>query len=254
MSGFSATYSPEDNKLRLYASSRLDTELYNRVKSAGFIWAPKQELFVAPKWTPERADLCLELAGEIGDEDRSLADRAEQRADRFDGYRANRRADADAARRAVSAIADNIPLGQPILVGHHSERHARRDQKRIESGMRRAVHMWETAQYWEARAVGALLHASYKDRPKVRARRIKTLEADLRGVERDKAQAEARCNGLDSRSAHDRAGPQACECRELLCRRGRWPQLERMGCAAARWRALCDMPVDDRRRNPGHPR
>lgn len=193
MSGFSATYSPEDNKLRLYASSRLDTELYNRVKSAGFIWAPKQELFVAPKWTPERADLCLELAGEIGDEDRSLADRAEQRADRFDGYRANRRADADAARRAVSAIADNIPLGQPILVGHHSERHARRDQKRIESGMRRAVHMWETAQYWEARAVGALLHASYKDRPKVRARRIKTLEADLRGVERDKAQAEARC-------------------------------------------------------------
>ena len=45
-----ATYSPEDNKLRLYASSRLDTATYERVKAAGFKWAPKQDLFVAPMW------------------------------------------------------------------------------------------------------------------------------------------------------------------------------------------------------------
>ncbi len=43
-----ATYSPEDNKLRLYPSCRLDSETYARVKAAGFRWAPKQELFVAP--------------------------------------------------------------------------------------------------------------------------------------------------------------------------------------------------------------
>jgi hypothetical protein len=34
-----ATYSPEDNKLRLYAVSRLPRDLYDRVKAAGFIWA-----------------------------------------------------------------------------------------------------------------------------------------------------------------------------------------------------------------------
>jgi len=45
---YTATYSPEDNKLRLYSSTRLDRELYARVRSAGFIYAPKQELFVAP--------------------------------------------------------------------------------------------------------------------------------------------------------------------------------------------------------------
>ena len=39
-----ATYSPEDNKLRLYAFSRLDTETYERVKAEGFKWAPKQDL------------------------------------------------------------------------------------------------------------------------------------------------------------------------------------------------------------------
>jgi hypothetical protein len=52
-----ATYSPEDNKLRLYPACRLDQDEYNRVKAAGFKWAPKQELFVAPIWTPEREDL-----------------------------------------------------------------------------------------------------------------------------------------------------------------------------------------------------
>ncbi|TIV75023.1 MAG: DUF3560 domain-containing protein, partial [Mesorhizobium sp.] len=60
----SATYSPEDNKLRLYPSARLDAETYQRVKDAGFVWAPKQELFVAPKWSPAREDLAIELAGE----------------------------------------------------------------------------------------------------------------------------------------------------------------------------------------------
>ena len=48
-----ATYSPEDNKLRLYATTRLPREVYDRVRAAGFIWAPKQGLFVAPVWTPE---------------------------------------------------------------------------------------------------------------------------------------------------------------------------------------------------------
>jgi hypothetical protein len=90
MPAFTATYSPEDNKLRLYATSRLDTELYARAKAAGFSWAPRQQLFVAPMWTPEREDLLIELAGTIDDEDTSLVERAEERANRFDDYRDNR--------------------------------------------------------------------------------------------------------------------------------------------------------------------
>lgn len=187
---YTATYSPEDNKLRLYASARLDAETYQRVKAAGFIWAPKQELFVAPMWTPEREDLLLELCGEIDDEDKSLVDRAEERAGRFDQYSDNRLNDANRAREAVSAIADNIPLGQPILVGHHSERHARKDAERIENGMRKAVKMWRQSEYWTQRAKGAISHAKYKERPDVRARRIKGLEADKRKQERIKAEAE----------------------------------------------------------------
>lgn len=179
-----ATYSPDDNKLRLYPYARLSAEDYQRVKDAGFRWAPKQELFVAPAWTPGREDLLTELCGEIGDEDTSLTERAEVRAERMEDYSDKRRAEAERASSAVDSIAQGIPLGQPILVGHHSERHARRDAKKIEDGMRRAAKLWSTSQYWTDRAAGALHHAKYKELPGVRARRIKTLEAEKRKLDR----------------------------------------------------------------------
>jgi len=185
-----ATYSPEDNKIRLYPSARLDADTYARVRAAGFKWAPKQDLFVAPMWTPEREDLAIELAGEIDDEDKSLVERQEERAERFEGYSDNRERDAAAAADAVHRIADGIPLGQPILVGHHSERHARRDQERIENGMRRAVKMWRQSEYWTRRAEGAIRLAKYKELPSVRARRIKGLEAEERKQQKYIAHAE----------------------------------------------------------------
>ncbi len=52
----------------------------------------------------------------------------------------------------VERLAAMIPPGQPILVGHHSERRARRDAQRIENGMKRAVMLFERAEYWEERA------------------------------------------------------------------------------------------------------
>jgi hypothetical protein len=185
----SATYSPDDDKLRLYASARLDAETYTRVKAAGFVWAPKQDLFVAT-WTPTREDLLTELAGDIGDEDTSLIERAEQRAERFEQYSENRLADSEAARTTVDAIAGAIPFGQPILVGHHSERRARKDAERIRDGMDRTVRMWRTSQYWTGRAAAAIRAAKYKERPDVRARRIKGLEADARKKERSKTEAQ----------------------------------------------------------------
>jgi phospholipid N-methyltransferase len=187
---YTATYSPEDNKLRLYAATRLDKETYERVRAAGFIYAPKQELFVAPMWTPSREDLLLELADEIGDEDTTLVERQEARAERFGDYSDACKEDAEQARQNVERITNGIPMGQPILVGHHSERHARKDAERIENGMRRAVKMWETAEYWRSRAAGAIRHAKYKELPAVRARRIKGLEADQRKNAKTKAELE----------------------------------------------------------------
>lgn len=185
-----ATYSPDDNKIRIYPAHRLSAEDYANVKAHGFKWAPKQEIFVAPMWTPSRADFAELMCGEIGDEDKSLTERAEERAERFEEYHEKRAQDAESAREAVARIADGIPMGQPILVGHHSEKHARKDAERIENGMRKAVKMWETAKYWTDRAAGAIAHAAYKERADVRARRIKGIEADKRKQEKYIAEGE----------------------------------------------------------------
>ena len=224
-----ATYSPEDDKLRFYAFDRLDPETYARVRAAGIQLAPKQELFYAV-WNPDREDLITELAGEIGDEDTSLTDRAEERAERFEGYEANRAKDAERAHEAVSSIADGIPLGQPILVGHHSEKHARRDAQKIENGMRRAVKMWETSKYWKSRAAGAIRHAKYLDKPAVRARRIKKLGAALRKAQKEKSKAEFFCK-LWQRAVIDENSPELARSQALKISNvdwcGKWGEIDR---------------------------
>ena len=187
---YRGTYSPDDNKLRLYASLRLDEETYKKVHDAGFRWAPKQGLFVAPAWTPGREDVLLSLAGDIGDEDSTLFDRQEQRAERFNDYSDKRAGESERELAHVDALASAIPFGQPILVGHHSERRARRDAQKIENGMKRAVMLFERAEYWEERAQASLRHAKYKERPDVRYRRIKKIEAELRKAEKHIARSE----------------------------------------------------------------
>ena len=185
-----ATYSPEDNKLRMYPFCRLDPETYATLKKSGFAWAPKQELFVAPMWTPGREDLLLRLCGEIEDEDKSLVERAEEREERFATYSEHRTADAESAYKTASAISDSIPFGQPILIGHHSERRHRAMLEKMHNNMGKAVKMWDTAEYWKSRAASAISHAKYKERPDVRARRIKKLESQKRSYERQKSDRE----------------------------------------------------------------
>lgn len=179
-----ATYSAEDNKLRLHASERLDTELYQRVRDMGFKWAPKQQLFVAPKWTPEREDFCVELAGTIEAEGTTLVERAEAKAARLDQLSIRRAGQADAFQDAARRISERFVAGQPILVGHHSERKARKDKERMDSAMRNAVKAREAVGYWAYRAEGVEHHANRKADPKVRARRIRTLVAELRDRQR----------------------------------------------------------------------
>jgi len=183
------TYSPDDNKLRLYPDARLPEEIYKRLKGAGFGWAPKQECFYAQMWTPERYDLLIELCGDVVDDDNTIADRAEVRAERFEDYSDKRADDAERAKEAVNHITDGIPMGQPILVGHSSERRARKDAEKIEAGLRKAVRLFDTSEYWKRRAARVLRHAEYKERPEVRARRIKGIEADMRKAEKSRKQS-----------------------------------------------------------------
>lgn len=181
---FTGTYSPQDNKLRLYALERLDAETYAKAKACGFKWAPAQKLFVAPMWTPEREDFLLSLVDYIEDETQTMEERAAERAERFNVYSEKRAKDAEYAEQAAGRIMEHIPPGQPILIGHHSQRRAERDRDKIEASLQKAAKNWETAAYWEERAAASQHHAKYKERIDVRLRRIKGLEADKRKNDR----------------------------------------------------------------------
>lgn len=185
-----ATYSLCDNKLRLYPFARLDRAVYDRVKAAGFSWAPRQEVFVAGMWTPGREDLLVKLCGDIEEEDITPEERAAQRAERFEAYSDNAGRRAEQVQRAVDSISERFADGQPILVGHHSERKARKDAEKIRTGMRRLVDEMKRTSYWSDRAQDVRDHAAYLQKPAVRARRIKTIEADRRKREREKAELE----------------------------------------------------------------
>lgn len=63
----------------------------------------------------------------------------ESRRERLLGAAEKAHAEADANRRRADSIAGVIPLGQPILVGHHSEVRHRRDLDRMHGAMGKAI-------------------------------------------------------------------------------------------------------------------
>jgi len=168
----SATYCPEDNKLRLYAGSRLSAEDYAKVKSLGFKWAPKQELFMCPRWTPQAEDLLLEWCDGIDDEDYSPEERAADRAERFQGYQGKRLGEA-------IGHADKFDAG-PSAFGHQSRARAERQARRHDRTRGRALTQWDKAEYWQHRTESVIAHALHKTSPELRRARVKQLETELR--------------------------------------------------------------------------
>lgn len=101
--------------------------------------------------------------------------RMEQRA-------AKLRAASDAAATRSKSISDRIPMGQPILVGHHSERRHRRDLEKIRKATSDSVKLAQKAKQLEQRAAradanGAISSDDPKALSKLRAKLVE-LEAD----------------------------------------------------------------------------
>ena len=121
----------------------------------------------------------------IGRED--YQERKEARIDRMEERAARAQAESAAISHAAFAIMEHIPPGQPILVGHHSERHHRRDLDKIDRNMRKSIEADEKAAYYASRAESAASnHAISSDDPDA----VEKLEAKLAKLqaaqERDK--------------------------------------------------------------------
>lgn len=106
------------------------------------------------------------------------ADRAERLTERADKHQQA----ADSAYEQARRIGDMIPMGQPILVGHHSEGRHRRDIDRIDRNMRKAHESREYAEELERRAEYNERKAAGDLKPSYVQNRIDEAEANVRKI------------------------------------------------------------------------
>lgn len=184
----------------------------------------------ADTWRINRAKAALEEAGhtvtvEIDEETRRTfaeaeADRVERaadRADRFSGYADNAARSSDARRKKADDISRRFEFGQPILVGHHSERRARRDQERIYDNMHRSFEDADRAGHFQNRADAAERYEEHRNNPYRTMRRLEKLRAELR--------AEQRRHGCADGTEHPVSDRHAREVRDLTEEIEYWEEL-----------------------------
>lgn len=126
-----------------------------------------------------------DLSHEAPDPAQREANRAERLDDRQTALTAKaerKEAESAASFARVDGIAGMIPMGQPILVGHHSERHHRRDLDRIDRGMRAGIAAGKEADEAARRARASEYTERHRMSGPATLRRIEKLEADRRGV------------------------------------------------------------------------
>jgi hypothetical protein len=151
----------------------------------------------AQQWKIDKAAEALRAAGfdvkvEVDNDDRrSFAEaeaeryeRAEERADRFGEYAGSAAGRSHAAWQRSHQISERFAMGQPILVGHHSERGARRDQQRMDDAMRRSIAEDDKAGRWSGRAAAAAGYRARRESVPTTLRRIEKLEAEARLIRR----------------------------------------------------------------------
>lgn len=133
-----------------------------------------------------------EVTTDIDDTARATADveadkieRQAQRAIALEAKAERVGAQAEALYDQTGRLADAIPFGQPILVGHHSEGRDRRYRDRIANTMDKAVATFEEATALEERAATAARTTNRRYDPITVANRIKTIGAEIRKHERE---------------------------------------------------------------------
>lgn len=146
----------------------------------------------------------LEVDAAPRDQVEAEADRAERlegRAERLAARADKHQAASDAAQAASDDLSSRIPFGQPILLGHHSQRRAERDAERIRRGMERSLTEQRAANRDRAAADSAAKSTAHREDPYVVANRIDRLAAEIRKLERAGSLDRGRQELLD----HDRA-------------------------------------------------
>lgn len=117
-------------------------------------------------------------------------ERREARAENLREWAGKREVKSRQSFGAAERIMDSIPLGQPILVGHHSEKRHRKAIDRIDSNMRAGVENMQKAKDMASRADGIedqLAGSIYSDDPDA----VEALTARIAGLEAERDRIKA---------------------------------------------------------------
>jgi hypothetical protein len=157
--------------------TRAGEEEVAALKAAGWRWSGYRGEWHHPRKHVEPPAPVRFRAEGFCDYSDERGERLAERAERVAGQ-------AEAVRARVDRITACIPLGQPILVGHHSEARSRRDAARIHDGSRQAYELGQAARDLAARAASSeRLHAR-QDSYGGLVNRAERLGAEVRKMER----------------------------------------------------------------------
>lgn len=199
MSAITLTHTPAEGTLA-DGTSRGDTagavlkaHRFRYSRNIGAWYLPHSRDKSANSWLIESTATALREAGHgvevtidndavrsFAEAETERAERAEERAERFAGYADNASARSDARSRTGHEMLDGIPMGQPILVGHHSERRDRAYRNRAFDNLEASFREADKATYWAGRADAAGGYQQRRENIGTTLRRIQKLEADER--------------------------------------------------------------------------
>jgi hypothetical protein len=149
-------------------------------------------------------------------------DRREARAERLRDWAEKRDSKAESAYQAARATADMIPLGQPILVGHYSQKSDTNRRNRMAANFDRSFEHAQKASDMRSRAdniESAAANAIYSDDPDA----IERLQEKIAGLEAERARLKAfnascrKTKGQGDRSLLDDAQRAGLESIERVC-------------------------------------
>ena len=80
---------------------------------------------------------------------KSFEEKQQRKLERFQELAEKTKKEAIETREQASKMAEAIPFGQPILVGHHSEQRDRNYRKKIDNKFRKSVALTEKAEHYE---------------------------------------------------------------------------------------------------------
>jgi len=175
--GVKATYNIATGWVRIVFDEKPSRETLDKLKAEGFRYRPKSRAWTA-KQGYRREELLRELAGTV--EDVNIPINYEGKAEYYAEKAERTKKEADERYDKAKKLMNFIPIGQPILVGHHSEKRHRRDLKRIDKGMKTSFELSDKAEQYERTAENYKAKSKGTENPRTVKNRITNLEKDIK--------------------------------------------------------------------------